>query len=143
MKMIVPKIVSMSMVGSLVVATALTAPAPTHGPAGTTEPTKVVSHQVSAVSADSEHDAGAVVVRGFVCGIPVMGHGEVRTTSSHAVITPSGNAATSCHARTDIVVLEAVVVKDIPCATRGPAGTDSHLVVTPSGRVNFWCHHHR
>jgi hypothetical protein len=143
--MIVPKVVSMSIVGSLIAATALTTPT-TPGPTRTTATANVVSHHVNGTRAEAESSEpgdGAIVVRGFLCEIPVSGHGEVRTTSSHTVITPSGNAATSCHAHTDIVVPKAVVVKDIPCATIGPAGTDSHLVVTPSGHLNFWCHHHR
>jgi hypothetical protein len=93
-------------------------------------------------SSSSDHD-GATVIRGFPCGIPVPGIGQVATTSSHSVVTPSGNAALSCHASTPIVVPQTLVFKDLPCGTFGSAGTDSHLVVTDTGRVNFWCHHHK
>ena len=83
------------------------------------------------------------MIKGFPCGIPVPGIGQVATTNSHSVVTPSGNAALSCHASTPIVVPQTLVFTDLPCGTLGPAGTDSHLVVTDTGRVNFWCHHHK
>jgi hypothetical protein len=82
-------------------------------------------------------------VKGFPCGIPVPGLAEVATVNSHSVITPSGNAALSCHGSTPIVVPQTLVFKDLPCGTLGSAGTDSHLVVTDTGRVNFWCHAHK
>jgi hypothetical protein len=147
--MVVRRIMSMSIVGSLIAAALLGGPAPTSALTGSSGPDRsdlprMLSHDVSGRSfVDSASDDSAIVVRGFFCGIPVRGHGEVPTTNSHTVVTPSGNAATSCHADTEIVVPRAVVVKDIPCATIGPVGTDSHVVVNPSGRVNFWCHHHR
>lgn len=92
---------------------------------------------------NSGQPEGATVVMGFPCGIPVPGVGAVATTNSHSVITPSGNAALSCHASTPIVVPQTLVFKDLPCGTLESASTDSHLVVTDTGRVNFWCHHHK
>jgi hypothetical protein len=145
MKMLVGKIVSVSILGSFVAATALTAPdltvASTSGLAkGSSDQ---ASAQTSRTMATSSQGDGAFVAKGLPCEIPVPGVPEVITTTSHTVITPSGNIAISCHARTTIVVPMALVVQDAPCGTIGPAGTDSHLVVTPSGRANFWCHHHR
>jgi hypothetical protein len=86
---------------------------------------------------------GAVVLKGFPCGVAVPGGVVISTTVSHSVATPSGNAAISCHAKTQITPPQAIVVRDAPCATLNGSGTDSHLVLTPSGRMNFWCHQHR
>ena len=86
---------------------------------------------------------GAVVLKGLPCGIPAPGGTIISTPVSHSVATPSGNVATSCHARTAITPPQAIVVMDAPCATVNGTGADSHLVLTPSGRLNFWCHKHR
>lgn len=86
---------------------------------------------------------GAVVLKGFPCGVPVPGGVVISTAKSHSVATPSGNAAISCHARTQLNPPQAIVVRDAPCATLNGSGTDSHLVLTPSGHLNFWCHQHR
>jgi len=135
----VGNLVLSGMLGLSIVATATTAPL-----SATKTPN---SHQTDLTSDRgftnrANHD-GAVVVKGFPCGVPVPGAAPLTTVRSHSVITPSGNAATSCHARTPLTLTQAVVVRDAPCATSGGAGTDSHLVATPSGHLNFWCHRHR
>jgi hypothetical protein len=111
--------------------------------AGQMDRPTVKSSSLDPQSASGTSQQGATVVRGFPCGVPIPGIREVATTNSHSVITPSGNAALSCHGSTPIVVPQTLVFKDLPCGTLGPAGTDSHLVVTDTGRVNFWCHHHK
>jgi hypothetical protein len=137
---------------TVVAATAMTQPNPQHLTIGGQTTNALAVGETDRLTAStsrldlptSNRDRqGATVTRGFPCGVPVPGIGEVATTNSHSVVTPSGNAALSCHGSTPIVVPQTLVFKDLPCGTLGAAGTSSHLVVTDTGRVNFWCHHHK
>lgn len=85
---------------------------------------------------------GASVFSGFPCNIGPGG----TTTSSHEVLTPSGQENEQCRGNTGPVTNGggATVVKGVPC-TLGPAQpgvitTQMQATLTPGGQVNLNCH---
>jgi hypothetical protein len=86
---------------------------------------------------------GATVFHGTACQIPIPGQ-PIIVTTGHTVITPSGNAALSCHADSEThLAAQAQVLMDMPCFIKEAGfGTDSLLVATPSGHAVLWCHVH-
>ncbi len=90
--------------------------------------------------AQDTDEQGAVVFKDVPCFILVPGMGTVQTSSSHAVVTPSGNATLVCHGELPEGPPETLQFEDLPCPFAGLMGSSSHTVVTRSGQVILVCH---
>jgi hypothetical protein len=93
------------------------------------------------VAGAASNGQGAVTSKGFACvvaGFPFPS--PFVTFQSHAVVTPSGNATLVCHGEIPAGPPQAVVIKDVPCATPGGVATSSKVVITPGGQTILVCH---
>jgi hypothetical protein len=107
-----------------------------------TPPSSVKSTSIAGPSSTAQSQ-GAVVIKNAPCGIAVPGDGIVPASRSHTVITPSGNAALSCHADTNTALAKTVVVRNSFCLVPGVGlSANSQIVATRSGQVLLWCHIH-
>ena len=87
---------------------------------------------------------GANVIRGEDCTISLaeLGGGEVTTTDTQSVETPSGNVSLVCRADLPYNLdppRRAVRTSGELCETRLGPTTDTEKVITPAGRVRLTC----